>query len=219
MKSLVVFDVDGTLTPIKSSWNYVHIVLNTKRRSRHYMNLFFYGFITYEEWVVLDLNLWRGLSYSTFRKILYSIPWRNNIEELVSLVKRYREIAKFIAITGGFIELCERVVRELGFDWCIGAEVDIDEHGRLTGFARRYVDFDGKARTLQEYIEMSNESFNFIVSVGDSLNDLELFEESDVSIAFCCDEDVGSYADIYVKSCNLRKLVEVLNAVLHRSTL
>ncbi len=217
MKSLVVFDVDGTLTPIKSSWNYIHTVLNTKHRSKHYMNLFFNGLITYEEWVVLDLSLWRGLSYSTFRKILYSIPWRNSIERLVSMVKKYRERAKFIAITGGFTELCERVIRELGFDWCIGTEVDIDEHGRLTGFAKKYVDFNGKARTLQEYIEMSNEGFDLIVSIGDSLNDLELFEESSISIAFCCDEDIGKHADIYVKSCDLEKLVEILNAVLRRS--
>ncbi len=219
MKSLVVFDVDGTLTPIKSSWNYVHTVLNTKCRSRHYMNLFFSGFITYEEWVVLDLSLWRGLSYSTFRRILYSIPWRNSIESLVNLIKRYRERAKFIAITGGFTELCERVISELGFDWCIGTEVDIDEHGRLTGFAKRYIDFDGKARTLQQFIKTNNESFDFIVSVGDSLNDLELFEESDVSIAFCCDENVGKHANIYIRSCNLEKLVKVLDTVLQRSVL
>lgn len=216
MRLLVVFDIDGTLTPIKSSWNFIHTVLSTKLRSEHYKSLFFNKELSYDEWVYLDLSLWKGLSYETFKKILYAIPWRRGIERLTKLVNNYRDVAKFIAITGGFSVLCERVMKELGFEWCIGTEIELDENNKLTGCARRYVGFRGKASTLQEYIEESHEKYLAIVSVGDDVNDVELFQQSDVSIAFCCEDNVGRYASIHVRSCNISKLVEVLESILKR---
>jgi len=211
-----VFDIDGTLTPIRSSWNFIHTVLSTKFRSEHYKSLFFNKEISYDEWVYLDLNLWRGLSYETFKKILYAIPWRRGIEKLVKLISNYRGVAKFIAITGGFSILCERVMKELGFEWCIGTEVELDEYNRLTGYAKRYVSFGGKANTLQEYIEESSEEYLAIISIGDDINDVELFQHSDISIAFCCEGIVGRHASIYVRSCSISKLVEVLESILRR---
>ena len=211
-----MFDIDGTLTPIKSSWNFIHTVLSTKLRSEHYKNLFFNKEISYDEWVYLDLNLWRGLSYETFRKILYAIPWRRGIEKLVRLVHGYRGVAKFIAITGGFSVLCERVMKELGFEWCVGTEIELDRYGRLTGCAKRYVSFRGKASVLREYMEESSEKYLAVISVGDDINDVEIFQQSDISIAFCCEDAVGKHASVYVRSCSIAKLVEVLESVLKR---
>ncbi len=212
-KIVVVFDIDGTLTPIRSAWSYVHWVLNTRSRSASYRNLFFQGLISYDEWVVLDLQLWKGLSYSVFKSILCSIPWRKGTELLRDLRRKYRGDVVFVAITGGFNEMCRRVIEELEFDACKGTEIDV-RNGKLTGLALDYVPLDGKVDALKELLEELNVEPRAIVSIGDSVNDVPLFEVSNISIAFCCDEDVASKATLSIRTCSMRELVKVLTKIL-----
>jgi len=212
---VVVFDIDGTLTPITSSWAYVHRVLNTWIRGRKYMELFFNGFISYDEWVVLDLSLWKDVPYYIFTKILYTIPWRSGIEELKKVIEQHSDVF-FLAISGGFDILGLRAVKELGFNDYIGVSVEIDSNARITGFAKDYVDFNGKGIALREYLERKNLKPRYIISVGDSANDIELFKYSDISIAFCPKKDLENYSSIVIKSCNIRLLAQVLNHLLHK---
>jgi len=215
MEAVVAVDIDGTLTPIKSSWSYLHHVLGTRERSRSYMRLFFDGLISYEEWVYLDLGLWKGLSYDVFRSILSSIPWRAGVEDLRRVVERWRGRAIFIAVTAGFAELGERAVRELGFDTFVGTEVEV-VGGRLSGRPRRFIDIDGKGRALMELLETLQAPRGIpVVSVGDSFVDEPLFRISTVSIAFCAEHDLR--ADIRV-GCDMRRLARVLDRVLEEVT-
>lgn len=213
--AVVAIDIDGTLTPIKSSWSYLHYVLGTRERSRGFMRLFFDGLISYEEWVFLDLGLWKGLRYEVFKRVLESIPWRAGVEELRRVVEKWRGRALFVAITAGFAELGARAVRELGFDAYVGTEVEVVD-GRLSGRPRRFIDFDGKDRALLELMESLGVVPSVpLVSVGDSIVDRPLFEMSEVSIAFCADPDLE--ADVRV-GCSLRDLARVLDKVLETVT-
>lgn len=206
------FDVDGVLTPIRSSWQFVKRALGIDSRFDKYAQLFFDGLIAYDEWVWLELRFLKGVSLETFRRILNSIPWRHDIEKLAEF-RRSRPRDVFVAITGGFALLCERAVKELGFDACIGAEVEV-VNGRLTGFARNYIDFHGKGTALRDFIEERGLKPAKIICVGDNINDLDMFKQCDVSIAFCPSEMVGkSHVDVYIPSCSIRKLVEALKAV------
>ncbi len=213
-RCVVAMDIDGTLTPIRSSWAFLHHVLGSRARSRRYIELFRYGLISYEEWVYLDLSLWKGLSYQCFREILRSIPWRSGVEHLKKLVERWRDKVLFIAVTGGFAELGERVVEELGFHEFVGTIVEVRD-GRLTGFAKRYVEFvHGKVEELLEILERRGLSSIPIISVGDSYIDRDLFEISDISIAFCPEDPELAKIVNLVINCNLRSLASVLNQVI-----
>ena len=213
--NVVVFDVDGTLTPIGSSWHYLHIVLGSRHRSNSFKRAFLEGSIAYEEWVYLDLALWKGVSYETFRKVLLSIPWRSGIEMLKELVKKYRKTTRFIAITCGFEELAQRCVRELGFDYGVGVRVEVDERGKLTGRPLKFVEAWSKREELEEYLS-ALDRVDKIVAVGDSIIDVPLFEVSDVSIVFCPSNvsELERRCDILIRSCNLRTLVRTLDQIL-----
>ncbi len=215
---VVVFDVDGTLTPIGSSWHYLHLVLGTRARSEAFKRAFFNSLISYEEWVYLDLSLWKGLSYETFKRVLDSIPWRSGIEELKKLIAEFSGEALFIAISCGFKELVERCIKDLGFNCGVGVEVEVDDRGRLTGRPRKFVSMWSKGEELQDILEcLRGEDISLLVSIGDSVVDTPLFELSDISIAFCPSKDLlARYRDIdiVIKSCDLRKLVSVLAKIL-----
>jgi len=213
-RCVVAMDIDGTLTPIRSSWAFLHHVLGSRARSRRYGDLFRCGLISYEEWVYLDLSLWKGLSYECFRKILHSIPWRSGVEYVRKLVERWRDRVLFVAVTGGFAELGERVVEELGFHEFVGTVVEV-RNGKLTGFAKSYVEFcHGKVEGLLEILERRGLDSVPIVSIGDSYIDRELFEISDISIAFCPEDPELSRTVNLVTNCSLRTLASVLDKVL-----
>lgn len=64
---LVVFDVDGTLLKIRSSWQHLHEALGTWDRGKQYAEQFFQGLIGYEEWrswmlLFGGVNRWRKSS-------------------------------------------------------------------------------------------------------------------------------------------------------------
>jgi phosphoserine phosphatase len=204
------FDVDGVLTPVGNSWHFVKRALGIGNRFDEYAHLFFSGLITYDEWVHLELRLIKGVSLDIFKRILNSIPWRHGIEELVEF-RRNRPRDLFVAVTGGM--LCERAVKELGFDACIGAEVEVI-NGKLTGFAKSYIDFHGKGIALMDFLDERGIEPSKVICVGDSIIDLGMFKYCDVSIAFCPSDMVKkNHADIYISSCSIKKLIEVLKKV------
>ncbi len=212
---IVVFDVDGTLTPVASSWHYLHVILGSRHRSSSFKRLFSEGVISYEEWVYLDLALWKGIKYDTFRAVLMSIPWRSGIDSIKDLVKRYRGFARFVAISCGFKELVDRCINELGFDYGVGVEVEV-ENGVLTGKPRRFVAAWSKVDELLDITNCEGKDCR-IVAIGDSDVDIPLFKASNVSVAFCpCSRRVYEYCDIVVRSCDLRRLAMVLNEVLSK---
>ena len=72
---LIVFDVDGTLLKVTSSWQFLHEKLGTWNKGKQHAEEFYQGIITYEEWARLDLeyiarwNLWLD-----FRILARTVP-------------------------------------------------------------------------------------------------------------------------------------------------
>lgn len=212
MVYVYAFDIDGTLTPIRSSWRYVHIVLGSRYRSKNYAKYFFERFISYDEWITLELSLFKGIKLKTFKAIISTIPWRYGIEELIKF-RRNKSKEFFIAITGGFSYLGERTLSELGFNSFIGIELEIC-NGVLTGDVKSYIDFDGKGEILINFLYANKIEFNKLICIGDDVNDLGMFKYCNISIAFCPTEKLKQNdVDIYINSCDIRKLVEALYTI------
>lgn len=212
MRRVYAFDIDGTLTPIRSSWRFIHIVFNSRIRTRNLAKYFFDGLMSYEEWMALELSLLKGLSAKTFREVIKAIPWRSGIEKLI-LFRNSNRYDLFIAVTGGFQYLGERAVNELGFNSYIGVEPEV-ENSILTGLVKKYVDFHGKGDALLGYLSANNIVFDEIICIGDDINDIEMFKVCDISIAFCPTKRVScNNVDVCINTCSIERLVEVLSFV------
>ena len=78
----VLFDLDGTLTPVTSVWQHIHEALglwdSEARRHQHEFEL---GAISYEEFCVRDAAHWKGMPESKLRAISDRIPYRPGARE------------------------------------------------------------------------------------------------------------------------------------------
>jgi len=214
--ALLVLDLDGTLTPVRSSWRFLHIKLGSYFRAIKYYQLFFDGYITYDEWVYLDLSLWKGIKKSVIEKLLSEIPWRSGARELASL----RSYGCYtLVVSGGLDMLARRAVEELALDDYIAVSLDVDADGRVTGFSSSYIDFHGKGEAVKNYLEEKKLAPKMVISVGDSRNDIDLFKASDLAIAFCPENpDIARYAHYVVSDCDLSKVKKlVLKTILEHA--
>ncbi|MEM1645501.1 MAG: HAD family phosphatase [Ignisphaera sp.] len=210
--NIYAFDVDGTLTPIRSSWWFAKVALGLGNRSKGFASYFFNGLISYEEWVFLELQLFKGLNVNTFNQIMKAIPWRYGIEELIDF-RRSKPMDFFIAVTGGFGFLGKRAVDELGFDDYIGVELEVKDN-ILTGSPISYPDFHGKGTALLDYLYVRGIEFDKLLCIGDNVNDIDMFKCCDISIAFCPSNGLSKNdVNVYIPSCNIRKLVNLLRTI------
>ncbi len=74
---IVFLDCDGTLTTVKSSWEYLHRRLNLwNGNADEYQTLFRQGVIDYREFCRRDALLWRGLSVGDLKSMIGEIPYQ-----------------------------------------------------------------------------------------------------------------------------------------------
>jgi phosphoserine phosphatase len=177
---LVIFDLDGTLTSVKSSWEYVHRQLGLwDNCALDYHQQFLRGEICYHQYCQLDAKLWQGHRMEDFRRMLNQISYLPGAREGVARIKAAG--IRTAVISTGLNILAEKVCRELELDFCwaneLGAQGEI-----LTGEARIHVSADVQgqlkgdlARRLREELELKLAQ---VAAVGDSGGDLGLLAEA-----------------------------------------
>jgi len=109
---LVVFDVDGTLIRINSSWRFLHQKLGTWERGSKYADQFFRGQISYEDWAKLDASLWKHTPLERVQKIMDNIPYTDSTCEVATLLKN--EGLKVVLLSAGLSVVTDKVSREIG---------------------------------------------------------------------------------------------------------
>ena len=205
---LVVFDVDGTLTRVVSSWQFLHERLGTWDRGKRYAEQFFRGVITYEDWARLDASLWRGLKLERVRQIVDSIPYTHGAQDVVATLRRNG--FKVVLLSAGLSVVTERIEREIEVDGSLANELKV-ENSFLTGEVKVNVSVDNKHTALDRMLKKFNLRMNECAAVGDDETLIPLFERVSLSIAFNPRSwAVEQQADIVVKGDNLREVLPYL---------
>ncbi len=205
---LVVFDVDGTLTKVVSSWQFLHERLGTWDKGKQYAEQFFRGVITYEDWARLDASLWRGLKIGRVRQIVDSIPYTNGAQDVIATLRGNG--FKVVLLSAGLSLVTERIEREIRLDGSLANELKV-ENGLLTGEVKVNVSVDNKDTVLLRMLKKFNLGIDECAAVGDDETLIPLFEEVSISIAFNPRSwVVEEKADIVVKSDDLREVLSYL---------
>jgi phosphoserine phosphatase len=177
------FDCDGTLTKVKSSWEYLHRRLNIwDDFADHYQALFREGRIDYREFCRRDALLWRGLPVERVRLLLKDIPYQDGSLEVVRSL-RARGV-KTIILSTGLSLVVDKVKEDLGFDGAHANELLLED-GFITGDIRVNVDYEEKGRLVQRILEEVGASREEACAVGDGDGDLGMFEAVGLSVGFC----------------------------------
>ena len=158
---LVCFDMDGTLTKLRSSWCWVHQHFEVDNEPAY--QAFCSGEIDEPEFMRRDIALWKGkkpdVSIMDIALTFRDMPLIEGIQETIACLNECH--IKAVIVSGGIDLAASMIAREFGFDDYVADELCADGDGRLTGEGKMNVDLRDKAFT-----------------------DIGMFRESGLSIAF-----------------------------------
>lgn len=150
---LVVFDVDGTLIKVNSSWQSLHEKLGTWDKGKQHTQQFHQRTITYEDWARLDASLWRGLPIKEAQQIVDHIPYNDETQDVITTLKENN--FKIALLSAGLSLITERIRREIEVDDSLANELTV-QNRFLTGNVNVNVSFHNKDKALRHILQKFN---------------------------------------------------------------
>ena len=210
---LVIFDMDGVLTNIISSWKYIHDFFNTSNERS--VNDYLKGKIDDMEFIRRDASLWKENGKPITKKrlfdILSDVPLMKGAKECMSDLKNNG--IKTAIVSAGLDILAEKVADKLGIDYVLANGLETDKNGRLNGIGILAVRLMYKDLAVKSLAEKQKIPLERIASIGNSCYDIPMFEITGLGIAFNPgDECTRKAADIIVEGNDLSKILPVLKS-------
>jgi phosphoserine phosphatase len=208
---LIVFDMDGVLTDIHSSWQYVHDYFG--RSNRDAVDAYLQGTIDDEEFMRRDCSLWETKGQLVTKKelidILSHVPLMKGARECLRVLKQKRIVTAIVS--AGLDLLSDRIAKGLGIDYVYANGIQVDEKGRITGEGVLRVKLNQKDTVIHMLSKQLLVPLGSIAAVGNSCFDAPMLEVCGLGIAFNpSDECIRQRADIIVEEKDLRKLLPVI---------
>lgn len=200
---MVIFDLDGVLVDINSSWQTVHEAFGVDNEENFQKHLL--GQIDFKEFMRSDIRLWRRAHISRIKDILDKVPLMKGVVETLKALKEAGY--KTAIISSGISILADRVKNELGIDYSFANKLLTDECGRLTGEGEEFVRLFDKDSVLKELVLREGTTIEQCIVVGDSRFDIPLFKGAGLSIAFNAKDDAAKEAaDLVINEKDLTKI-------------
>ena len=206
---LVIFDMDGVLTDILSSWKYIHDYFGSSNERS--VDDYLKGKIDDLEFIKRDVSLWREngkpIKKKKLEKILSSIPLMKGSKQCIKYLKKYN--IKTSIISAGLDILANRVAKQLSIDYVYANGIKTDERGYLNGEGLLGVELIGKDKNVRKLSNKLNIPLENIAAVGNSCFDIPMLENCGIGIAFNPeDECIKNVADIIIEEKNLLKIID-----------
>ena len=213
---MAAFDMDGTITGVRSSWEYLHRRLGIwEGQAQKYQELYLAGDISYEEFCRLDAAMWRNMSLAQVYSILDEIPLDGNAQKVLDLV--VESGAHPVLLSTGLKLLADRLAGSLGFKTRLANEL-VHREGKLTGEIIIHVSTHPPGKTkgdyLRECMRLAGASPRETMAVGDSAGDLDMLQEAGLAIAVNPSEKDLDILQSQVKGlvtvCSLGEVLEII---------
>lgn len=165
---LFAFDLDGTITkqeilPILAKY------LNLYNEMQILTKMTLNGEITFEKSFLMRFYILNNIPISEIHKIIKNIPINNNI------IKFIQENKEHCAVVTGNLDLwIKPIIDTLGCK-CYSSKGRLSSDGRI-----ELVEIMEKGRAIRQL----RTEYKNIIAIGDSNNDVPMFEEADVAIAY-----------------------------------
>ncbi|MHC4598720.1 MAG: HAD-IB family phosphatase [Planctomycetota bacterium] len=193
---LVLFDMDGTLTEVRSPWEHIHRRLGLwEGLGDGHLAEWLEGRIDYEEFFRLDVALWLGMGRATLFGLLDAIPLGPGA---VETLRGLHEGGVGLAILStGFLRVARRIEEAAGFPLQAWAnEMHFDEAGRLERVTMMTSGDEDSPLSKRALIPSILERFETVpertLAVGDSSGDTSMFGEVGYSLAVHGAPDIGA---------------------------
>jgi phosphoserine phosphatase len=207
----VIFDLDGTLTPVRSVWRHLHEALGLwDGEALRHQQAFEAGELRYEEWCALDAAHWRGMRESELRSIADSIPYRDGVRQSAAALRATGTLVGVVST--GLNLLAERVRDDLGLAYTICNRLE-SKAGILTGRVKINVEHDRKDEALDLFCSRFGVPPAQVIAIGDSDGDIPMFRKAGFAVAVRpSSQRTAEAASVVVHDESLAGLIKVLPA-------
>lgn len=201
-------DCDGTLTKVRSSWEYLHKELGLwDENADEFQELFRAGEIDYHEFCRRDARLWRGLSVPEVREIVGRIPYRDDAMQTVENLKKMGVVT--VIISSGLSLLVDRVQADLAIDLAVSNEL-VAHEGYFTGDVRINVGYNCKDRIVANVLRDLGLKKEESCAVGDGDGDRSMFDTVGLPINLATEGKMGECPEHAHSVTNLADVIELV---------
>ena len=191
-KRLVVFDVDSTLVQgevIEMLGAYAGAEPEIREITEAAMR----GELNFAESLERRVSLLAGLPATVLDEVAASLELMPGARTTVRTLKRMG--FRCGVVSGGFTQVIDHLVADLGLDFAAANELEIVE-GKLTGrVIGEVVDRAGKATALRRFAGEYGIPLGQCVAVGDGANDIDMLSAAGMGVAFNAKPALREVAD------------------------
>lgn len=157
--------------------------------------------------VIEGTKIWKGLPIdATYHYLIKRLPLMEGAEETVATLQDWGYEVGCISsgVSQFFMEpLTRRLKLDFAYSNVLGSENELHD-----GTVQYIMGGPEKATTIWQYIQLRGHPLESIASVGNGMNDIDLFKVSNFSIAFNpVDQRVSEAASVTVESKDLRAIL------------
>lgn len=209
---LVIFDMDGTLTEVRSPWQFIHERMGVwENAGANHLFSWLNGRIDYEEFFRLDVELWLGQPRSVLHGHLDTIPIKPGAPETLRALEEAG--VRTAILSTGFSRVSERIQERCGFPVRTWANVmRFDCEDRLVSVEMNTSGDETSPLSKRALVPVIMEAFGVprerTAAVGDTEGDLGMFAEVGLSLAVHEAPDLG--ADAVLPAPDIRSCLELL---------
>lgn len=167
------------------------------------------GQLDFAQALAARVKLLAGLPTTIFDEIAQQVHLTAGAQELVQ--ELHRRGYKIGVVSGGFHEIVDRLVDQLGLDYACANRLET-ENGQLTGRTLGpIVTKETKVACLKAWAEENQLAISQTIAMGDGANDLPMILTAGLGVAFCAKPSVRAQAPHQITEPNLYRLLDFLD--------
>nr|WP_037050035.1 phosphoserine phosphatase SerB [Pseudonocardia halophobica] len=191
-KRLIVFDVDSTLVQGEVI-EMLAARAGAEDEVRRVTEAAMRGELDFAQSLRARVATLKGLPESVIDEVAAELELMPGARTTIRTLKRLG--FRTGVVSGGFTQVIEGLVTELGLDFCAANTLEIED-GRLTGrVVGEIVDRPGKAEALRRFAAEHEIPVEQTVAVGDGANDIDMLSAAGLGIAFNAKPALREIAD------------------------
>lgn len=165
------------------------------------------GYSFYDS-ITKRVSLLKGMDIALVNQICQSLTPTNGAKELISFLNDKN--IKSIVFSGGFYNATDYFKQYLYYDESFANTFEIHDN-KLTGKVYgQMLSSDAKGIMLSKIKKILGLKKEEVMCVGDGANDLAMFDESGLKIAFCAKEILRKSADVCVDIRDMKEIIKVV---------